>query len=183
MTKITDKDAKRKSIKGLGSTIGWFIIVSGILAFPAFVFSGRKYNVTFIRFSYVALASLVAGLIIGAIILQFFHRLTGERFDSWQHYTAASLIYGLILSSIFFWTNSHLAKSSSYMVKVPILARYQTYRSKTMYVKLTVDGLEKDVPMPYSTLSDVMNADYVILSLKKGYWGFTVIMDRQLSKN
>jgi hypothetical protein len=183
MSKNASTKAERQLQNKKDSRIGWLLIIIGMIALIAFVYSAREYYLTVIQFKYILLGCLVPGLTIGTLTLQYSRRIHGKSVNAWAHYLWAAIVYGSIAWGIFFWTNSHLSKSPSYVVKAAILERLETIKYHHIHVRVNINDLEKDIPMPNADISEVNNSNFVLLTFKKGFWGPPFILDRQLSKN
>jgi hypothetical protein len=161
----------------------WLVIFIGLLAFIAFVYSGRQYNRTIIPFIYVLSGSLVTGLAIGTIRLKYSQVTNRKRSDIWQQRLWVSVVYGSLICALFFWTNIHFSKSDSHQTKYPILARFETYRYHLLYVAINFNGIQKEIPVPNSDETEIKKSNFLILTFKNGFWGFPFIVDEKLSIN
>jgi hypothetical protein len=125
----------------------------------------------------------MAGLTVGTLTFKYSQRTNGNSFNIWKHFSWASLVYGSLLCGLFFWTNIHLSKSDLSTIKTPILARFETFRYSHKYVTVYISDFEKDIPVPNIEISEIKNANFIVLTLKKGFWGFSFIVDKKLSIN
>ena len=183
MDKNTTSKAERRLQLLQDKKIGWLFIFVGLLAFIAFVYSGREYNRTIIQFKYILLCSIIAGLTIGSLTLKYSRRTNGNSFNIWKHFLWASIIYGSLLCGLFFWTNIHLAKSNLSIIKTPILARFETFRYSHRYVTVNISDFEKDIPVPNIEMSEIKKSNFIVLTLNKGFWGFSFVVDKKLLIN
>jgi hypothetical protein len=179
-TILTKEERKSRSLPD--KKRAWLSIFIGLLAFIAYVYSGRQYNHTIIPFIYVLSGSLVTGLAIGTIRLKYSQRTNGNRFI-WQQRLWVSVVYGSLICALFFWTNIHFSKSDSHQTKYPILARFETYRYHNLYVAINFNGIQKEIPVPNSDETEIKKSNFLILTFKNGFWGFPFIVDEKLSLN
>ena len=183
MDKRTTSKAERRLQLLQDKKIGWLFIFVGLLALLAFVYASREYNKTIIQFKYIIFCSIIAGLTIGTLILKYSQRVNGNSFNIWKHYFWTSIIYGSLFCGLFFWINIHLSKSDLSVIKTPILARLETFKYSHRYVTVSINDFEKDIPVPNSEMSEIKNSNFITLTLKKGFWGFSFIVDKKLSIN
>jgi hypothetical protein len=48
-------------------------------------------------------------------------------------------------------------------------------------VTVNINGFEKDIPVPNIEISEIRSSNFIVLTFKKGYWGFPFIIDKKLS--
>jgi hypothetical protein len=182
MSKKTISKSERRQQFLRDKRNGWISIFIGLLAFVAFTYSGREYYRTIIPFKYMLVCSIVSGLTIGTLKFKYTQRVKGTTLSNWKYYFLwGTVVYGSLSCALFFWTNIHLSKSNSYIIKSPILARFETFRYHHISVTVNINGFEKDIPVPNIEISEIRNYNFIVLTFKKGYWGFPFIIDKKLS--
>lgn len=87
------------------------------------------------------------------------------------------------MSSLFFLTNIYLSKSELYSIETPIVKKWETIRYHHFYVKVNINGFEKNIPVPNKKSAEIDNANFIVLTLNDGFWGFPFVVNKELKKD
>ena len=154
----------------------------GLLSFISFIYSGRQYNLTIIKFEYVLALHIVIGLIIGKLTLKYKEKFMAKDFNILRHFIWTILVYGSIFSALFYLINRQFADKKEYKLSFEILERHQTYKSSTNYTVISIQDFTKDINFPDNNITELKNSNYVTLTLSNGFFGFPVIINSKLSR-
>jgi len=180
MKKEKREKEERKIRSEKDKKIGCLFEIIVFLSILPFVYAGRNYYNTFIPLKYILVSSLIIGLIVGTLISNLNQRINGNKLNIWGYYLITSFVCGSYLFTLFFWTNNQFSISESYSIKTPIIEKLETFKYHHNFVKININGFEKDIPVPNEKESAIDNANYIELTLKKGFWGFPIILNKKL---
>lgn len=174
--KLQGKEKRRKEEK-----ISFLLLLLGLLAFICFIYSERQYDLTIVQFKYVVVINATAGVLLGGLTYVYRKKNQDKSINAVSHFVWAIIITGSITSAIFLSVNKEFPKSNDYIVKSKILERHEAYRHSTPYIRIDISGFTQDIHFPNNDMTEINNSNFVILTLKDGFFGFPVIIDKKLS--
>jgi hypothetical protein len=176
------KKIERKLQAAKEKRLGKFFIFIGLMAFISFIYNGRQYNLTIIKFEYVVSAHITTGLFLGIMTLKYKEKSEGKDFNIIRHFIWTMLVYGSIFTSIFYLTNRQFADNVEYESSFQILERNRAYRTSTNYTVVSIQDFTKDINFPNNEMKELNSANYVTLTLCNGLWGFPIIKNSKLTR-
>ena len=182
MNRGLTKKIERKLQAAKDKRLGKFFIFIGLMAFISFIYTGRQYNLTIIKFEYVVAAHIASGLVFGILTLKYKEKSEGKDFNIFRHFIWTMLVYGSIFTGIFYLTNRQFADNVEYESSFQILERHRAYRSSTNYTVISIQDFTKDIYFPNNEMTELNNANYVTLNLCNGLWGFQIIINSKLTR-
>lgn len=182
MNRGLTKKIERKLQAAKDKRLGKFFIFIGLMAFISFIYSGRQYNLTILKFEYVVAAHIASGLLFGILTLKYKEKSEGKDFNIFRHFIWTMLVYGSIFTGLFYLTNRQFADNEEYESSFQILERHRAYRSSTNYTVVSIQGFTKDINFPNNEMTELNNANYVTLTLSNGLWGFPIIKNSKLTR-
>lgn len=182
MNRGLTKKIERKLQAAKDKRLGKFFIFIGLMAFISFIYTGRQYNLTIIKFEYVVAAHIASGLVFGILTLKYKEKSEGKDFNIFRHFIWTMLVYGSIFTGIFYLTNRQFADNVEYESSFQILERHRAYRSSTNYTVISIQDFTKDIYFPNNEMTELNNANYVTLTLCNGLWGFQIIKNSKLTR-
>lgn len=182
MNKSLSKKIERKRQAAKDKELSTFFIFMGLIAFISFIYAGRQYNLTIIKFEYIVAAHIASGLVFGILTLRYKEKSEGKDFNIFRHFIWTMLVYSSMFTGIFYLTNRQFANKEEYESSFQILERHRAYKSLTNYTIISIQDFTKDIYFPNNEMTELNNANYVTLTLCNGLWGFPIIKNSKLTK-
>lgn len=152
-----------------------------LLGLFCFVDSMRQYNnFTIIQFKTIFLIFIICGLLISSIIYFFSNKYINIHVsfkESLKHY---AIYTGFISCSVFFITNEYMSKKKQYKITTPILEKHKAYRNSPNYIIVNIEGINREINIHNYSYDEIRNTHSAKISLKKGYWGYLMILNTEL---
>ena len=163
---------------GIFFVIGLVLIILSTILFDAIFIAGP---------SLVAIA-IVIGIVMTPLFRRFFNIYFLNPYDLGHvplffHVLYHSVAFGGTLVFLLLLSNGQLGHPSSQIVTLPVISHGYKYSSagsscRKAYVVVHYGGMEKDLPCECGDPAETANA--VRLELRKGFWGFDVIVSQAL---
>jgi hypothetical protein len=167
-----EKNQRRQLLKvhGVLWYVKAFLYAFGLLTS---LYTLKQYNFTIINFLTPLIIWLAGGLIISLIL---------ER--NYKLYVWSIIFFGSFCMWIFFLTNTIFSNSQLIKQKELIIDKhFRTVGGRySSWVIINYNGVAKNVYVDPENESDLKSSSYIILTLKKGAWGYWIIENRELVK-
>lgn len=182
MNKLLARKIEQKIKAAKEKRLGKLFFLIGLIAFISFIYSGRQYNLTIVKFEYLVAVHIFSGIIFGILTLKYKEKLDGKDFNIFRHFIWTTVIYGEIFCALLFMANNLFADKNEYELSCQIIERNITHKSSTNYATISIQDFEKDIYFPNNEMSELNNANNVTLTLCDGLWGFPIIINSKLTR-
>lgn len=142
------------------------------LGIYSFFYSERQFSVTLISNSTLITIGIILGLVASIII---------ER--NYKYYLFSIIILGSLFTGIFFRLNVFFASRTEVKLKERILYKAMV-SAKAEYSRVTIgyENYNKDIAISGDQEPLIGSAEFIIMTARKGGFGYYIITDRELVK-
>lgn len=152
----------------------------GLLALSTvvcFLYILRQYNCTIVPFDRIAYFFITIGLLGSAVSFKLLPSSGTSYRELLQTIGMRVILFGSLLTSLVFLTNTYLTNEKPYRVTTSIKEKHKGYssRNNTPYVIAELEGFEKRIYIHEHPFEEMVEKDDITLKLRKGFWGFLII--------
>lgn len=167
--------------KSNGNRINILRLLTILVAFICFGYSIRQYNhFAIVEFRYLMMVFLIPGFLFGILMYRYEKKIDENAFKAYDHFIWSILTYGSISCSVFFMSNEYLSINKAYNQDFLILEKHKEYRRSPNYIVVKIEGAERDINIHDYSYAEIAMAKAAEIKLKKGFFGFYLLMETKL---
>ncbi|MCP2043086.1 hypothetical protein [Pontibacter sp. HSC-36F09] len=170
---------KRESITRRTS---WVVLFSYLIGGISALYAGIQYNKTLIDYKLPMLIAAMAGTIFSLLTSKYLREYSGKKFRYYGHLFWSILTFGGFITGLLFLINSVFGREQTETLKKPIVGVSHARRSGSVYAEINLVDYSKDIRFDSGERQQVEAANYVVLTTRKGFFGYSIIKEIRLTK-
>jgi uncharacterized integral membrane protein len=168
--KISERRVRWKKQEFGEKLFQWSVWPGLVIFIIIAIYPDRQYNFTFIDYKIPLFGSVIAGMIVAAIV-------NFNRKSSFYLF----IPFAMLFAAVFFFCNTTFADKKDIVIKEIINVKHHRYGRSGPHVEIKHGDFIKNIPAVSN--EEVDSSSYVILRLNKGLFNYYLIKDWKLVKD
>lgn len=170
---------KRESIKRRTS---WAVLFGYLIGGISALYAGNQYNKTFIDYKIPLLIAVIAGVLFSLLTSKYLKEYSGKKFRYYGHLFWSILTFGGFITGLLFLINCVFGKEQTETLKKPILSVNNVPKRGNTYAEIDLGNYSKDIRFDIEDKQQVEAANYIVFTIQKGFFGYSIVKETELKK-
>ena len=181
MNKLKQRKQQSAALKQVEKKNSRIYFIYILICFVCGIYSYRTYNhIVFIPFELTVSIFLFFGIVAAILTIKFKKEVLKKDFNLFKEFFLSINGFGSIGLSLFFLINNTFSDDELFIKNFKICATHEELKHTPNSIDIQFKGNIKNIVLPDNSIMEIDKSDFIKLKLKRGFFGYFIILDKQL---